>query len=86
MGDFNAKIGPDSSNTGYDEVMGGHGLGEMNDSVPAQDDTQGGDMVSLDLKQRNRLTTSVLQRSSEDHYKTLVSREHHLVAAKLKLS
>lgn len=27
MGDFNAKIGLD--NTGYDEVMRGHGLGEM---------------------------------------------------------
>ena len=30
MGDFNAKIGSD--NTGYDEVMGRHGLGEMNEN------------------------------------------------------
>ena len=30
MGDFNAKIGLD--NTGYDEVMGRHGLGEMNEN------------------------------------------------------
>ena len=30
MGDFNAKIGAD--NTGYDEVMGRHGLGEMNEN------------------------------------------------------
>ena len=30
MGDFNAKIGMD--NKGYEEVMGTHGLGEMNDN------------------------------------------------------
>ena len=30
MGDFNAKTGSD--NTGYDEVMGRHGLGEMNEN------------------------------------------------------
>ena len=30
MGDFNAKIGSD--NTGYEEVMGAHGLGEMNEN------------------------------------------------------
>ncbi|XP_028649227.2 LOW QUALITY PROTEIN: uncharacterized protein LOC114645554 [Erpetoichthys calabaricus] len=30
MGDFNAKIGPD--NTGYEQVMGIHGLGVMNDN------------------------------------------------------
>ena len=30
MGDFNAKIGSD--NTGYDEVMGRQGLGEMNEN------------------------------------------------------
>ena len=30
MGDFNAKIGAD--NTGYEEVMGKHALGEMNDN------------------------------------------------------
>lgn len=30
MGDFNAKIGSD--NTGYEEVMGVHGLGQMNDN------------------------------------------------------
>ena len=28
MGDFNAQIG--SSNVGYEEVMGRHGLGQMN--------------------------------------------------------
>ena len=105
MGDFNAKIGSDSSNTGYNEVMGGHGFGEMNENWERFEDTCalnnmaiGGSLfphkrihnkatwVSPDLKQRNRLTRSVLQRSSEYHYKTSVSREHHLVAAKLKLS
>ena len=30
MGDFNGKIGED--NTGYEEVMGRHGLGEMSDN------------------------------------------------------
>ena len=30
MGDFNTKIGED--NTGYEEVMGRHGLGEMSDN------------------------------------------------------
>ena len=30
MGDFNAKIGSD--NVGYEEVMGHHGLGVMNDN------------------------------------------------------
>ena len=30
MGDFNAKIGKD--NTGYEEVMGKHGLGEINEN------------------------------------------------------
>lgn len=30
MGDFNAKIGSD--NTGYEEVMGKHGLGQMNEN------------------------------------------------------
>ena len=30
MGDFNAKIGSD--NTGYEEIMGTHGLGQMNDN------------------------------------------------------
>lgn len=30
MGDFNAKLGSD--NTGYDEVMGRHGLGELNEN------------------------------------------------------
>ena len=30
MGDFNAKIGSD--NTGYEAVMGKHGLGEMNEN------------------------------------------------------
>ena len=30
MGDFNTKIGSD--NTGYDEVMERHGLGEMNEN------------------------------------------------------
>ena len=30
MGYFNAKIG--SNNTGYEEVMGIHGLGEMNEN------------------------------------------------------
>ena len=30
MGDFNAKIG--NSNTGYEEVMGQQGIGEMNDN------------------------------------------------------
>ena len=30
MGDFNAKIGPD--NTGYDNIMGTHGLGQMNEN------------------------------------------------------
>mgnify|MGYP000395101110 FL=1 len=30
IGDINAKIGAD--NTGYEEVMGTHGLGEMNDN------------------------------------------------------
>ena len=30
MGDFNAKIG--SSNRGYEEVMGTHGIGEMNEN------------------------------------------------------
>ncbi len=30
MGDFNAKVGP--NNTGYEQVMGIHGLGVMNDN------------------------------------------------------
>ena len=30
MGDFNAKVGED--NAGYEEIMGKHGLGEMNDN------------------------------------------------------
>lgn len=30
MGDFNAKTGSD--NTGYEEVMGVHGLGQMNNN------------------------------------------------------
>ena len=30
MGDLNAKVGND--NTGYEEVMGSHGLGTMNDN------------------------------------------------------
>lgn len=30
MGDFNAKIGSD--NTGYEDVMGTHGLGQMNEN------------------------------------------------------
>lgn len=30
MGDFNAKIGSD--NTGYDDIMGTHGLGQMNEN------------------------------------------------------
>ncbi|KAL3877277.1 hypothetical protein ACJMK2_035009 [Sinanodonta woodiana] len=30
MGDFNAKIGSD--NRGYEEIMGQHGLGEINDN------------------------------------------------------
>ena len=30
MGDFNAKIG--SNNRGYEEVMGTHGIGEMNEN------------------------------------------------------
>ena len=30
LGDFNAKIGTD--NTGYERVMGTHGLGEMNEN------------------------------------------------------
>nr|XP_042711954.1 craniofacial development protein 2-like [Chrysemys picta bellii] len=30
MGDFNAKIGPD--NTGYEQVMGTHALGEMSEN------------------------------------------------------
>ena len=30
MGDFNAKIGRD--NRDYEEIMGQHGLGEMNDN------------------------------------------------------
>ena len=30
MGDFNAKIGID--NTGYEDVMGSHGLGQMNEN------------------------------------------------------
>ena len=29
VGDFNAKI--DSNNRGYEEIVGQHGLGEMND-------------------------------------------------------
>ena len=30
MGDFNAKIGMD--NTGYEDIMGAHGLGQMNEN------------------------------------------------------
>jgi len=30
IGDFNAKIGTD--NNGYEEVMGTHGVGEMNEN------------------------------------------------------
>ncbi|KAK4467952.1 hypothetical protein MN116_000217, partial [Schistosoma mekongi] len=30
MGDFNAKVGVD--NTGYEDIMGQHGLGERNDN------------------------------------------------------
>ena len=30
MGDFNAKIGSDS--TGYEDIMGAHGLGQMNEN------------------------------------------------------
>ena len=30
MGDFNAKIGAD--NTGYEDTMGIHGLGQMNEN------------------------------------------------------
>ena len=30
MGDFNAKIGMD--NTGYEDIMGTHGLGQMNEN------------------------------------------------------
>ncbi|KAH9591731.1 Craniofacial development protein 2 [Schistosoma haematobium] len=30
MGDFNAKVGTD--NTGYEDIMGGHGLGERNEN------------------------------------------------------
>ena len=30
MGDFNAKIGSD--NTGYEDIMGSHGLGQMNEN------------------------------------------------------
>ena len=30
MGDFNAKIGSD--NTGYEDIMGTHGLGQMNEN------------------------------------------------------
>nr|KAG5692151.1 hypothetical protein BaRGS_020699 [Batillaria attramentaria] len=30
MGDFNAKIGSD--NTGYEDTMGPHGLGQMNEN------------------------------------------------------
>lgn len=52
MGDFNAKVGSD--NRGYEEVMGQHALGEMNengegfadlcglnDHLRPQEDTQG---------------------------------------------
>ena len=34
MGDFNAKIG--SNNRGYEEVMGIHGIGEMNENGEMQ--------------------------------------------------
>ena len=30
MGDFNAKVG--NENTGYREMMGGHGVGDMNEN------------------------------------------------------
>ena len=33
MGDFNAKFGMD--NTGYEDIMGTHGLGQMNEMVSA---------------------------------------------------
>jgi len=62
MGDFNAKIGDD--NTGYESIMGRHGLGQMNENGERL-----ADLCALNESQRTRSTTSVSVASSGDHVK-----------------
>jgi exonuclease III len=88
MGDFNAKVGYD--NTGYEQTMGRHGIGQMNENgerfaeLCANNKFVIGRSIFAHKRIHKatwviRLTISASIRSLEDHFRTFVLREEQML-------